>query len=297
MTMSREEVCGNCGTAEIDEIKLKKCGGCGLIRYCSAGCQREHRPKHKKECKIWVAKLRDDSLFKQPDGSHRGECPICFLPMPLGPQKQGFWPCCSKLICDGCSYNHYIKHGDDNCPFCRKPRVDDEENDKRMMERIKANDPAALRQMGKERLHFEGDYDTAFEYLTKAAELGDMDAHYDLSVMYHDGSIEKDKKRRLYHLEEAAIGGHHMARHNLGCIEGKKGNTERAVKHFIIAANLGFEKSMTVLSEFWFKRGYITKENLDATLRTHKAAVGEMKSPERGEAETWYSRASIGRRN
>ena len=51
-----------------------------------------------------------------------------------------------------------------------------------MMKRIKANDPVALRQMGV-KLYHEGDYDAAFEYWTKAAELGDVDAHNQLGYM------------------------------------------------------------------------------------------------------------------
>ena len=43
---------------------------------------------------------------------------------------------------------------------------------------------------------------------------------YNLSLMYRDGQgVEKDKKKELYHLEEAAIGGHPDVRHNLGCVD------------------------------------------------------------------------------
>ena len=61
-------------------------------------------------------------------------------------------------------------------------------------------------------------------------------------------------------------------------------NMDRAVKHFIIAANLGDEDSMKVLWKY-YSTGNITKEELDATLRTHHAAINEMKSPEREAAE------------
>jgi hypothetical protein len=56
------------------------------------------------------------------------------------------------------------------------------------------------------------------------------------------------------------------------------------VKHFIIAANLGNEKSMKALWKY-YSAGHINKEDLDATLRTHHAAINEMKSPEREAAE------------
>ena len=169
------------------------------------------------------------------------------------------------------------------CPFCREV-ADDDENEKRMMKRIKANDPVALSQMGVDR-HDEGDYDGAFKYLTKAAELGDIDARYALGNMYMEGEgAEKDTEMAVYHLEKAAIGGHPYARHNLACHEWENDNMERSVKHFIIAANLGSEPSMKLLWQH-YSLGNITKDDLDATLRAHQAAIDEMKSPERDAAE------------
>ena len=56
----------------------------------------------------------------------------------------------------------------------------------------------------------------SFEYYTKAAELGDATAHYLLSCMYHAGKgVRRDEKKKVYHLEEAAIGGNPFARNNL----------------------------------------------------------------------------------
>jgi TPR repeat protein len=164
----------------------------------------------------------------------------------------------------------------------------DEEYEERVMERVKANDPAAMRFMGTARLG-EGDWDSAFEYLEKAAELGNAEAHYQLSVMYRKGDgVAKDEEKAVYHLELAAIGGDPEARYNLGCIEGNNGNIERSVKHYIIAANLGYEDSMKML---WkqYSAGNITKEELEVTLRTHKAAIDAMKSPQREEAEKVWS--------
>ena len=90
-------------------------------------------------------------------------------------------------------------------------------------------------------------------------------------------------------MEKAAIGGHPKARHNLACVEGGNGNTHRAVKHLIIAAKLGDEESMKKL---WkqYSKGNVTKEELDATLRTHHAATDAMKSPQREAAEAWRKR-------
>jgi len=160
----------------------------------------------------------------------------------------------------------------------------EEESKKRIMKRIKANDPAAMREMGTRRYE-EGDCDTAVKYWIKAAELGDLVAHNQLGVMYmKGGGVEKDEEKAVYHLEKAAIGCHPYARHHLGCIEERNGNMHRAVKHFIINSSLGDEDSMKGL--WWhYSKGNITKEDLDATLRTHHAAINEMKSPEREAAE------------
>jgi hypothetical protein len=50
--------------------------------------------------------------------------------------------------------------------------------------------------------------------------------------------------------------------------------------HFIIAANLGFDESMKCLWDH-YSAGNITKEDLDATLRSHQVAMDAMKSAQR----------------
>ena len=52
------------------------------------------------------------------------------------------------------------------------------------------------------------------------------------------------KKKEIYHLEDAAIGGHPDARFNLAIEEGRNGRIDWAVKHFIIAASLGCDSSI-----------------------------------------------------
>src|SRR5210317_239487 len=95
--------CASCGIAAIDEIKLKDCdGGCDLVKYCSNGCQENHKDQHEEDCKKRLAELRDRQLFTMPHGSDKGECPICCLP--LDPRKCTMMPCCCKLLCNGCHY-------------------------------------------------------------------------------------------------------------------------------------------------------------------------------------------------
>ena len=157
------------------------------------------------------------------------------------------------------------------------------------MKRVEVNDPVAIIQMGVRRDNV-GDYDGAFEYYAKAAELGDADAHYNLSIMYQKGEgVEKDEKKEMYHLEEAAIGGHPKARHNLGAIEWNNGNGERAAKHFIIAAKLGHDLALKKVKN-GYALGIVSKEDFAAALRGHQAAVDATKSPQREAAEAAQQR-------
>ena len=56
-------LCASCGVAESDDIKLKDCSACHLVKYCSVKCQKDHRPKHKKECKKRATELKDELLL------------------------------------------------------------------------------------------------------------------------------------------------------------------------------------------------------------------------------------------
>ena len=88
--MSEEVVdtcCASCGIAEIDDIKLVPCDECDLVQYCSDECREDHNPEHEDECKKRAAELRDELLFKQPESTHEGDCPICCLPLPLDETK------------------------------------------------------------------------------------------------------------------------------------------------------------------------------------------------------------------
>ena len=280
--------CASCGTVENDDIKLKKCTACYVVRYCSIKCQKEHRPKHKRECKKRAAELHDEPLFKQPGSSHLGDCPICFVPLPLDIKKSTMEPCCSKLICEGCNYANQIRETEERlekkCPFCRHPSPKSStECEKVLMKRVEANDPVALREVGNVR-DYKGDNNGAVEYWTKAAAMGDAIAHYQLSCSYRDGGVEKDQGKVVYHLEQAAIGGHPNARCNLGVTELENGRYERTIRHFIIAANLGDDISMEKLKKM-YQFGLCSKEDLAAALRAHQAAVDAMKSPHREEAE------------
>ena len=285
--------CAFCGIAEIDDVKLKDCDGCDLVRYCSDDCNENHKPDHEDACKKRSAELYDELLFRQPESSHLGDCPICSLPLPLENEKSALKSCCSTIICDGCVYANKVREDKmrlvQSCPFCREPAPKTrEEYDGRNMKRIEMNDPVAIHFEGMEQ-HNKGENNCAFQYFTKAAGLGHADAHYMLAEMYHYGlGVEKDEGKEIHHMKEAAISGHPFARHDLGWLELNNGNIERAVKHLIIAAIQGNDKSMKALMKtFKIKKELVQKEVLAATLRAHQAAVDATKSPQREKGEEW----------
>jgi TPR repeat protein len=152
------------------------------------------------------------------------------------------------------------------------------------MERVKKNDPVSMRHMGK-RYYNEEDYGKSLEYWTKAAELGDVEAQFCLGGMYYRG---KDMKKAIYHLEQAAIGGHTSARGLLATYEKNNGRPERAAKHLIINANLGCDVSVKMIKDL-FVQGIVSKDEYAAALRAYQAAVNETKSAEREKAEAVYN--------
>jgi len=92
----RHDLCANCGVAATTlqataasaiatatEPKLKKCGGCSTVRYCSSECQKQHWKVHKKDCER-MRIFREQHPVDQPylvtgDG-------ICTAP-PAGPDE------------------------------------------------------------------------------------------------------------------------------------------------------------------------------------------------------------------
>jgi len=286
--------CAACGIAEDDDIELKTCTACKSVRYCSVTCQKEHRSKHKRACKKRAAELRDEILFKQPESSHLGDCPICCLPLKLDHTKSNMMPCCSKIICAGCEYANFVREQEaglkHTCPFCRHPMAKSEEEANRtnVKRAESSNDPAAIHRMGA-RCYKEGDYESAFEYFYKAAGLGSVTGHYMLSTMYRNGQggIKKDKKKELYHLEEASIGGHPTARNNLGCVEEENGRLDRAAKHWIIATKLGDDIALSSL-RVRYTRGLVEKDDYASALRGHQAAVDATESPQRDKGEAYF---------
>ena len=265
-------------------MNLKTCAACKTVKYCSLACQKRHRPSHKKECRARAAQLFDEGLFEQPPPAE--DCAICFLQLPYdgGEINSQYQSCCGKSLCHGCM--HGVRFGNDLCPFCRKPTTNthDDEN-QRCTKRMKAGDAEAFMTMGMRYLlgqfGLAQDMDRGFELLLRAAELGSAKAHYNLAVFYTNGQhVPRNTKKAVFHNQQAAMGGHMKARHNLGFDEMELCKWDRAIKHWMIAAASGDKLSLSKM-QFVFTQGHATKAQYESALRAYQSYQEETQSDQR----------------
>ena len=278
--------CAACGK-EGNSKDMNTCNKCKMVKYCNAACKKKHRSKHKKACEKRVAELHDEALFKEVEPK---ECPICLIPLPLDDSQIQFQTCCGKLICDGCIYGMKMSKGKDLCAFCRTPNAKSEdEHIKRTSKLIDKGIGRAFHFMAG--LYAQGlygmqqDYRKANELWLKAGELGCTDGYFNLAKSYSLGSrgVEPDKKKVIHYYELAAMGGQVVSRHNLGCLEGKAGNNQQALKHFMIAARAGHKTALEAVKK-GYEYGLVTKDEYASTLRAYHERRKDMKSDERDQA-------------
>jgi hypothetical protein len=233
----------------------------------------------------------DEDLFKQPPPNE--ECPICLMTLPLEYNYQKYQACCGKTICLGCIRAIGKEDRRGLCPFCRSPEATSEgEVIERMNKRADAGDADAFLLLGG--FYDEGKYGLrqsskkANKLLIRAGELGCASAYNKIGFSYDNGrGVEKDMKKAKYYYELAAMGGNVCARHNLGCMEGRAGNMDRAMTHLMIAAGAGCDASLKKIREC-FLDGHATKDDFEKALRAHKEAKDEMKSDQREAAAAFY---------
>ena len=84
-------------------------------------------------------------------------------------------------------------------------------------------------------------------------------------------------KKAKFHFEAAAMAGHVGARYNLGDLEAKSGNFERAIKLWTIAASAGHCIAMNNLRVF-FEDGVVSRESIDSTLKAYNNSCVEIRS-------------------
>ena len=194
-----------------------------------------------------------------------------------------------KEVCNGCLLAA-MKRGMRDCPFCRTPTPDESQALAMIQTRVDANDPAAIFNLGSQyeqgQYGLEKDMTKAIELYERAAELGVKEAHYYLGCTYAEGTdVERDMAKAIKHYEAAAMCGHVDARHNLGYEEGKAGNFDLALQHWMISAKLGDEQSLNNVKKL-FMKGLATKADYAAALRGYQHAIKEMSSSDRDEAKT-----------
>ena len=96
-------------------------------------------------------------------------------------------------------------------------------------------------------LGLQKDLRKAVELWTEAAELGSIEALFNLGVSYCTGmGFERTRQRAVEFFEKAAMQGHVESRHNLGFDEGEKGNHDRAVRHLLISAKMGHKNQLRI---------------------------------------------------
>jgi len=230
------------------------------------------------------------------EGHERWEgdrCPICFLFIGLPIHKHSRMnACCMKLVCKGCGLTARQRGIYGRCPFCRTPhrltRHPNSQLSTMIQKRVSKGDAEAINhlvgQYYKGYLGLAKDVPRAIELWKEAAELGSVEAHYNLGFNYGD-SVEEDKPRGICHWQEAAMKGHVFSRHNmLGNSEFNEGNCKLAVRHWMISTKMGDEGSLNEIRRM-FMRGHATKAQYAEALRGFGHAVEEMKSHQRDEAK------------
>ncbi|EJK70688.1 hypothetical protein THAOC_07931, partial [Thalassiosira oceanica] len=276
-----------------DAVKLKNCAACRLVKYCGADCQRGHRKLHKTACKQRAAELKDEQLYsrghERPEGDY---CSICTLPIPLPMNEHSvFMTCCMKIICNGCD-QAAKKIGMRDCAFCRTPFPDNAAEVLAMIRaRVGKKDPEAIFLLGHKyrfgELGLQKDVRKAFELYTEAAELGSVNALACLGNVYDRGEgVGQDMSKAAEFYMKAAMQGYVLARANLGVIEGKKGNHDRAVRHYLISAKMGYRDSVEEIMVLYMT-GLATREQYLEALKGYQNAVEEMKSHDRDEAKAF----------
>ena len=278
--------CANCGKGEEKSINLKSCTACKLVKYCNRECQIAHRPQHKKECKKRAAELHEEALFKEHPPNE--DCPICFLRMPSSNSGARYMSCCGKMICSGCIYEVENMNDAVICPFCRFARVRFEDNVESIIKRMKLGDPRAFFDYGC--FHNTGeegfplDHSKALDFWRRAAKLGHAGANFNIGCAYNSGTtVDFDMKKAKHHWELAAMKGDETARHNLGCIEERENNMDRAVKHWILAAGSGENRSLKKIQGL-YSTGHATKDDYAKALQAYQTYLEEIKSDKRDEA-------------
>ena len=104
-----------------------------------------------------------------------------------------------------------------------------------------------------------------------------------LAVLMKGVGVERDERKAHHYCELAAIGGVVKARHNLGCSDGMTAYMDRALKHFMIAVEGGYNDSLKMIQHM-YKNGDATKDDYAKALQAYHSYLSEIKSDDRDKA-------------
>ena len=234
------------------------------------------------------------------------DCAICLVPLSRRKYETCYRSCCGNSICWACAVEREESINKQNeeksagkklaltCPFCREPDpTSDEQRFSRLQARCLKSDHVAFTVMGSR--YQMGKYGTAKDDLKaldcfiRAVELGSPEACNCMGEIYHEGNgVAVDKERAALFDRVGALRGSIGARHNVGRSEyDDLGNHEIAIRHWKIAAEAGYQKSLNALRNIYNADGkrpgkeFITKEYLESIYRACHGAQMEVKSEER----------------
>ena len=199
------------------------------------------------------------------------------------------------MICSGCI--HAVEKRDEGvglCPFCRSPMPTTEESVEQIKKRVESVDAKAIYNLGCYYSNgsdgFPQDHAKALELFHKAAELGNAKSYYGIGNAYYYGNgVELDEKKANHYWELAAIAGDAPARNNLGVLEWRACNMNRALKHYMIAVGFGYTGSLETIKQM-FMDGEAMKDDYAKALQAYQANLNEIKSPQRDEAAAFDER-------
>ena len=212
---------------------------------------------------------------------------LFLLPVPVSFVRS--FPFHHSIICSGCIHAVQMMDGDAKCPFCRVPIPESyEEMIEMTKKRMEVDDAEAIYTLGccyyNGRRGLPQDLDKALELWHRAGELGSVESYHNIGYAYdHGKGAERDMKKAKHYYELAALGGDVGARYNLGCLEEDKGDMSTALKHHIIAAGCGHDKSLKAIREFYVN-GHATKNDYGKALRSYQKYIDGIKSAQRDEA-------------